>query len=115
MSTRVQVWLWVAQRASAAVLAVAVIVHLATVIYAVRGDLSAAEIIARLQGNVAWLIFYVVFVFAVAVHAPIGVRTILMEITPIAPRLADALSTMFLLMILIMGLRMAFGLYALEI
>lgn len=115
MSTRVQVWLWVAQRASAAVLAVAVVVHLVTVIYAVRGDLSAAEIIARLQGNAAWLIFYVVFVFAAAVHAPIGVRTILVEITPIPPRLADALSAMFLLMILIMGLRMAFGLYALEV
>ena len=106
--------MWVAQRASAAVLAVAVSVHLATVIYAVRGDLSAAEIIARLQGNAAWLSFYVVFVSAAAIHAPIGIRTILLESTPIPPRVADALSAAVLLVILILGLRTVFGLYGLQ-
>ena len=105
--------MWMAQRASAAVLAVAVVVHLATVIYAVRGDLSAAEIIARVQGNLAWLIFYVVFVLAAAVHAPIGIRTILIESTSLPPRIADLLSAAVLLIILIMGLRTTFGLYAL--
>ncbi|MDH3413505.1 MAG: succinate dehydrogenase [Gammaproteobacteria bacterium] len=114
MSARVQVWMWTAQRASAAVLAIAVTVHLATVIYAVRGDLTAAEIIARVQGNVAWLIFYVIFVLAAATHAPIGIRTILLESTPLAPRIADALSAAVLLIILILGLRTAFGLYALQ-
>ncbi len=107
-------WLWIAQRASAAVLAVAVIIHLATVIYAVRGDLTAAEIIARVQGNTAWLIFYVIFVLAVAIHAPIGLRTILLESTPIPPRAADVLSAAALLTILIMGLQTAFGLYGLQ-
>ncbi len=102
-----------AQRASAAVLAVAVIVHLATVIYAVRGDLTAAEIIARVQGNLAWLIFYVVFVLAAAVHAPIGIRTILLESTRLPPRIVDLLSAAVLLIILIMGLETTFGLYAL--
>lgn len=114
MSARAQVWLWMAQRASAAVLAVAVCIHLGTVIYAVRGGLSAAEIIARVQGNVAWLGFYVIFVLAAAVHAPIGIRTILVETTPLPPRLADALSAAVLAMILYLGLRTAFGLYALE-
>lgn len=104
-----------AQRASAAVLALAVTVHLATVIYAVRGDLSAAEIIARVQGNVAWLIFYVVFVIAVAIHAPIGIRTILLESTPLPPRVADAISAAVLLVLVVMGLRTSFGLYALQI
>ena len=79
MKARLQVWLWLAQRASAAVLAVCIAVHLATMIYAVRGGLSAAEILARTQGNYAWFAFYTVFVLAVSVHAPIGLRTVLAE------------------------------------
>ena len=79
MSFRAQALLWVAQRASAAVLALCVVVHLATMIYAIRGGLSAAEILARTRGNGAWLAFYSVFVLAVAVHAPIGLRPVLGE------------------------------------
>jgi fumarate reductase subunit C len=74
-----QVVLWVAQRASAAVLAVCVIVHLATIIYAVQGGLSAAEILARTRGSAGWLAFYAVFVLAATVHAPIGLRAICIE------------------------------------
>ncbi len=79
MSVRSQVLLWTAQRVSAAVLALCVVVHLATMIYAVRHGLSAAEILARTRGNYAWFAFYSVFVAAVAIHAPIGVRTIMSE------------------------------------
>ena len=78
-SVRTQVLLWGAQRASAAVLAVCVIVHLATIIYAVRGGLTAAEILQRTSGSAAWAFFYGVFVAAVAVHAPIGLRNVLAE------------------------------------
>lgn len=79
LSVRAQVMLWAAQRASAAVLAICVIVHLATLIYAVRSGLSAAEILGRTQGNAAWAAFYALFVAAVAVHAPIGLRNFLSE------------------------------------
>ena len=79
MRVRQQVWLWLAQRVSAAVLAVCIVVHLVTMIYAVRGGLSAAEILARTQGNYAWFVFYTVFVLAVSIHAPIGLRTVLAE------------------------------------
>ena len=79
MNIRSQVLLWTAQRASAAVLALCVVVHLITIIYAVRNGLSAAEILGRTRGNHGWLAFYAVFVAAVAVHAPIGLRTILSE------------------------------------
>jgi fumarate reductase subunit C len=79
MNARAQVWLWIAQRASAAVLAVCVLVHLVLMIYAVRGGLSAAEILGRTSGSVGWLVFYGVFVAAVAVHGPIGLRNILTE------------------------------------
>ncbi|MDB5811592.1 MAG: succinate dehydrogenase [Betaproteobacteria bacterium] len=61
------------------VLALCVIVHLMTMIYAVRHGLSAAEILGRTRGNYAWLAFYLTFVAAVAIHAPIGLRTILSE------------------------------------
>lgn len=71
--------LWGAQRISAMVLAVCVVVHLVTIIYAVRNGLSAAEILGRTRGSVAWGAFYALFVAAVAVHAPIGVRNILAE------------------------------------
>jgi fumarate reductase subunit C len=71
--------LWIAQRASAAVLALCVVVHLATIIYAVQGGLSAAEILGRTRGSLGWLAFYSVFVVAVSVHAPIGLRSVLIE------------------------------------
>src|SRR5688572_298144 len=79
MSIRGQVLLWTAQRASAAVLAVCGIVHLITIIYAVRNGLSAAEILDRTRGNVGWTAFYAVFVAAIVVHAPIGLRNVLSE------------------------------------
>ena len=79
MSARTQAALWVAQRASAAVLALCVVVHLATLIYAVRGGLTAAEILGRTRGNATWLVFYAVFVLAVCVHVPIGLRAPLGE------------------------------------
>jgi fumarate reductase subunit C len=79
LGVRAQVLLWAAQRASAAVLAVCVIVHLVTIIYAVRNGLSAAEVLGRTRGNVAWAAFYSLFVAAVAVHAPIGLRSVLAE------------------------------------
>jgi len=72
-------WLWVAQRASAAVLAFCVAIHLATNIYAVQGGLSAAEILSRTSGSTLLAAFYGIFVLAVAIHAPIGLRTVARE------------------------------------
>jgi fumarate reductase subunit C len=79
LSLRTQVLLWGAQRASAAILALCVLVHLATIVYAVRNGLTAAEILGRTSGSAAWALFYGVFVAAVAVHAPIGLRNVLSE------------------------------------
>ena len=78
---RLQVLLWAAQRISALVLAVCVVVHLVTAIYAIRSGLSAAEILSRTRGSIGWALFYGVFVAAVAVHAPIGMRNIISELT----------------------------------
>jgi fumarate reductase subunit C len=79
LSVRTQSLLWVAQRASAALLALCVVVHLATMVYAVRGGLTAAEILARTRGSYAWLAFYSLFVLAIVVHVPIGLRAVLEE------------------------------------
>src|SRR5271169_5869957 len=71
--------LWLAQRASAAVLALCVGVHLATMIAAVRGGLSAADILSRTRGSFGWAAFYALFVLAVSIHVPIGLRTVAAE------------------------------------
>jgi fumarate reductase subunit C len=101
LSVRAQVLLWTAQRVTAAVLAVCVVVHLVTIIYAVRNGLSAAEMLGRTRGSVTWAAFYALFVAAAAVHAPIGLRNVLsesfgwrgrgLEITVLAVALALAL------------------------
>jgi succinate dehydrogenase subunit C len=78
-NAKFETWLWIAQRASAALLALCVLVHLATIIYAVHHGLSGAAILARTRGNVAALAFYALYVLAIAVHAPIGLRTLCQE------------------------------------
>ena len=62
-------------------LAPLVIVHLGLVLYAVRGGLTAGEILGRTQGSIGWALFYGLFVLAVSLHAPIGVRNVLKEWT----------------------------------
>ena len=79
MSARGEAMLWAVQRVTAAVLALCVFVHLATIIYAVRGGLTAAEILGRTRGSIAWALFYTTFVVAAALHGAIGVRTIAAE------------------------------------
>lgn len=89
-----------------------VTVHLATLIYAVRGGLSAAEILARVHGNVVWFVFYLIFVAAAAVHAPLGLRIILAETTPLRAPLPGMLASLFGLALVILGWRAVFLLFA---
>lgn len=97
--------LFLAQRLSALVLAPLVLVHLGLVMVAVRGGLSAAEILARTQGSIGWGLFYGAFVVAVAVHAPVGLRNVLREWTGLKPWAVDGLALGFGLMALALGLR----------
>jgi fumarate reductase subunit C len=90
VSARGETRLWLAQRASAAVLALCVLVHLITMIVAVKGGLTATDILARTRGNPAWAGFYTLFVVAVSIHAPIGLRTIGSEWLQWRGRGADA-------------------------
>lgn len=112
MSARAETRLWVAQRASAALLAILVVVHLATLIHAVQGGLSAAEILGRTQGNVAWLLFYAAFVITVAIHAPIGLRTVLAEHFGWRGRALDLAMLALAGVLLGLGARAVWGVYA---
>lgn len=114
-NVRVETKLWVWQRLSAAVLAVCVIIHLIVIVYAVQDGLTAEEIITRVSGNFLWLGFYSVFVIAIAVHAPIGVRTILKEMTSISPRATHMIMATFSIVILAMGFRAVIGLFSASI
>lgn len=71
--------LYMIQRITALLMAPLVIGHLAVMIYAVQGGLSAAEILGRTQGSVLWFLFYGTFVVAVAAHGAIGLRSIAHE------------------------------------
>jgi len=104
--------LFMAQRLTAFVLALAVSAHLATILYAVRGGLSAGEILARTHGNVAFMLFYGVFVVAVAIHAPIGLRSIIREWTPWRGRTLDLALVLLSLFLLALGFRAVYAVYA---
>ena len=99
----VRLYLW--QRLTAALMVPLVLVHLALIFYAMRQGLSAADILSRTRGSVAWAVFYGVFVVAAAVHAPIGLRTVLAEWTPLGARTRDLAAVAFGLLLLLLGLR----------
>jgi len=103
--------LFLAQRLTAAVLAFAVAVHIGTILYAVRGGLTAGEVLARTRGNGWFLTFYLVFVIAIAIHAPIGLRNILREWTPWRSRALDLAVAAFGVLLLILGLRAALAVF----
>ncbi len=113
MSARGETLAWAAQRASAAVLAVAVTVHLFTLVHAVRGGLSGHEIVARLSGDEGWLAFYAVFVAAAAVHAGVGIRGLVREAlpAPFARRAGLAAGVAFAAVTLWLGSRAVLALF----
>jgi fumarate reductase subunit C len=105
MSVRTEARLWLAQRVTAAILAICVVVHLITIIYAVRGGLTAAEILGRTRGSVAWGSFYTVFVLAAAIHGGIGLRTVAAEWLRLRGKAAAWTVGVLALVIALMGLR----------
>jgi len=101
MSLRLYVW----QRLTAAVMAPLVLVHIAVIFYASRKGLSAADILGRTRGSLMWASFYGAFVAAAALHAAIGVRNVLVEWSPLGESRAGLFSTLFGVLLLVLGLR----------
>jgi fumarate reductase subunit C len=97
--------LFALQRLSAMLLAPFVLVHLGLIVYAVRGGLTAAEILSRTQGSWGWIAFYGLFVVSVSVHVPIGLRNILIEWARLGRPAATWVALLFGLVLLAMGLR----------
>jgi fumarate reductase subunit C len=97
--------LYVAQRLTAAVMVPLVAVHLAVIFYATRHGLTAADVLARTRGSIPWALFYGTFVVAAAIHASIGIRTVLTEWSPLGGRRVDAAATGIGVLLLVLGLR----------
>lgn len=108
--TQAKLWYW--QRISAMVLAVCVLVHLGVMIYAVRGGLSAAEILGRTHGSWWFGAFYTVFVLACTVHVPLGLATIAEEWIGWRGRKVAITAGLFSMVIAIMGLRAVYAVVA---
>lgn len=101
--------LYMAQRISALLMVPLVFGHLAVMIYAIQGGLSAAEILGRTQGSLFWFLFYGLFVLAVSVHAAIGLRTVLHEWVGVTGRALNVFMWGTGLILLSMGLRAVFA------
>ncbi len=71
--------LYLLQRMSALIMAPLVLIHLGVILYAVRSGLDAETLLERTKGSWLWGGIYGSFVVAVAVHAAIGLRTVLHE------------------------------------
>ena len=97
--------LFLLQRLSALVLAPLVLIHLGLILYAVGDGLSAGEILGRTRGSFGWGLFYGLFVLAAALHGPIGLRTVVGEMTPWRGRSLDVAMVLFGLGLLLLGLR----------
>ena len=105
-----QAKLWYAQRISAMILGLCVSIHLIIIFYAIRGGLTAEEILGRTQGNTAFAIFYEIFVLACFVHAPIGVANILEE-TFCKGFISKTLSWFLASLIITLGTSAVIGIY----
>lgn len=104
--------LFLVQRLSAALLAPMVLIHLGTILYAVRAGLSAEAILARTEASVFWALFYGLFVLAAAAHAPIGLRAVLREWLGWRGRSLDLAMGLFGLALAILGLRAVYAVIA---
>ena len=99
----VRLYLW--QRLTAALMVPLVLVHVIVIFYATRKGLSAADILARTRGSIAWASFYGAFVVAAAIHASIGIRNVLTEWSPLRDRGAGLLASAFGVLLFLLGAR----------
>ena len=97
------------QRGTAMLMVPLIITHLIVIIWAVQGGLSAEEILLRTRGSMIWASFYGLFVFAAAIHAGIGVQTILREWTPLGRRAGASISHVFILTLWLLGVRAVYA------
>jgi len=101
--------LYLLQRLSAMVMAPLVILHLGVMIVAIQGGLDSTEILSRTRGSLLWGSVYGLFVFAVSIHAAIGVRGVLFEWLRVRGGWLNLLSWLLFIVLLLMGARAVFA------
>lgn len=103
----VRLYVW--QRLTALLMVPLIVVHLIVIIYATNRGLSAADILGRTQGSIAWGLYYTLFVVAAAVHGAIGVRGVAREWLGWRETALDRLMGIFGVVLLVLGLRAVFA------
>lgn len=103
----VRLYVW--QRLTALLMVPLIVVHLIVIIYATNRGLSAADILGRTQGSIAWGLYYTLFVVAAAVHGAIGVRGVAREWLGWRETALDRLMWIFGVILLVLGLRAVFA------
>lgn len=104
--------LYLLQRLTAALMVPLIAGHLATIIYASHHGLSAAEILGRTRGSLAWAAFYGLFVLLASVHASIGLRSVCADWTPLRGRSLTLLMSGFGLLLAVFGARAIYAVIA---
>lgn len=97
------------QRGTAMLMVPLILIHLAVIIIAVQGGLSAQEILARTQGSMMWAGFYALFVCAASIHAGIGMQTILREWTPLGKRASASIGHSLIVILWLLGARAVYA------
>ena len=105
MTMRLYVW----QRATAALMAPLVLVHIAVIFYATRKGMTAADILSRTHGSIVWASYYGLFVAAASIHASIGVHNVLTEWSSLHDRRADLFAIVFGLLLAALGTRAVYA------
>ena len=97
----VRLYLW--QRPTAALMAPLVLIHIAVIFYATRQSLTAADILSRTHGSVAWASYDGLFVAAASIHGSIGLRNVLAEWSPLSDRGAGLFAIVLGLLLAMLG------------
>jgi fumarate reductase subunit C len=103
----VRLYVW--QRLTAMLMVPLIAVHLIVIVYATNRGLSAAEILGRTRGSIAWGLYYSLFVFAASIHGAIGVRGVAREWLGWREKACDRLMWVFGAVLLVLGLRAVFA------
>ncbi len=96
---------YILQRATAAVMAPLIILHLIVIFYATRRGLSAADILGRTRGSFLWGGIYSLFVVCAAVHGSVGLGAVAREWFGLKGRALDGMIWGCGVVLLFMGLR----------
>ncbi len=108
---RLETWLWLINRGSALLLVPLVAAHLAGMILAVRGGLSASEILERTRDNLLLAAFYGAFLLLAGLHGALGLRGFLAETLGWRSKSVDTAAAVLASLLVILGGRALWALY----